>query len=143
MKKIGIFVLVIGLVGLLASLGMNTTVNRVHNIGLLSEKQNFLLVFIAMAFAGVVILVSSYRNGQSAQILDKAVANSNQARSTHMPVLRRADNDSGSSSDIVDTPVETDAITEELKKFLKLKASGAISEEEFVQFTKQMIRNGV
>jgi hypothetical protein len=70
MKKIGILALVIGLFGLIATLGMDTTVetqgsSRVHNIGLINDQHNFLLVFIAVAVIGVVILVSSNRKTQS------------------------------------------------------------------------------
>lgn len=64
MRKIGIITLVIGILGLMATLGVDTTVEtrgseRVHNIGLMNAQQNILLVFIAVAVAGVVILVSN------------------------------------------------------------------------------------
>lgn len=70
MKKIGILALVIGLLGLIAALSMDTTVetrgsDRVYNIGLINEQQNLLLVFIAIAVVGVVILVSNNRKAQS------------------------------------------------------------------------------
>lgn len=73
MRKIGIFVLVLGLIGLIFTLNMDTTVesgrgfdrSRVHNIGLMNEKQNYLLVSVAMAIAGVVILALGGRKGQA------------------------------------------------------------------------------
>lgn len=60
MKKIGILVLVIGLIGLIATLGVDTSVassygKRVHNIGLMNEKQNFLLVFVTMTIIGAIL----------------------------------------------------------------------------------------
>ena len=74
MKKIGILVLIIGLVGLVGTLAMDTTVasgsGRIHNIGRISEQQNLLLVSVAMAIVGVVILVFGYRNRESAQTND-------------------------------------------------------------------------
>ena len=69
MKKIGISVLIIGLVGLVLALGIDTSVatghgdNRVHNIGLMSEKQNYLFVAIALAVVGVVLLALGIKNG--------------------------------------------------------------------------------
>ena len=62
MKKIGIIILLIGLVGLALVMGMDTSVatghgdERVHNIGLMSEKQNYLFVAIAFAVVGAVLL---------------------------------------------------------------------------------------
>lgn len=88
MKKIGFFVLVIGLVGLIATLGMDTTVasshgyDRIHNIGLMNEKQNFLLVSVAIAIAGVVVLVFGYRSEPSGQSSNKVPVNTNQATRT-------------------------------------------------------------
>jgi len=64
MKKIGILALVIGILGLIATFSMDTTGGswggtRIHNIGLMNMQQNLLLVFIALAIAGVVILVNN------------------------------------------------------------------------------------
>lgn len=59
MKKIGTLALVIGLIALIATLVMDTSVasgsGRVHNIGLMNEKQNFLLVSIALVIIGAVL----------------------------------------------------------------------------------------
>lgn len=88
MKKIGFLVLVIGVVGLIASLGMDTTVassrsyDRIHNIGLMNEKQNFILVSVAIAIAGVVTLVFGYRSEPSGQASNKVTANAGQATRT-------------------------------------------------------------
>ena len=72
MKKIGILALVLGLLGALLTLGMDTTVqasrdSRVHNLGLMSMQQNLLLVSIALAFIGVVILISNNRKEKSSE----------------------------------------------------------------------------
>lgn len=61
MRTIGIVLLVIGVLGLLGTVFMDTSVpsggfgGRVHNIGLLSEKQNFLLVFGFVALIGAIL----------------------------------------------------------------------------------------
>ncbi|NDP62970.1 hypothetical protein [Polaromonas sp.] len=58
MKKAGGIALAIGIVGLLASLAMDTSVSsgfgRVHNIGLINQKQNLLLVFALVSVVGAV-----------------------------------------------------------------------------------------
>ena len=62
MKTVGIFALAIGIIGLLISIAMDTTVGsgvlggRVHNIGLMNEKQNLLLVFSALSIVGAVFV---------------------------------------------------------------------------------------
>ena len=69
MKKIGILVLVIGMISLIATLGIDTSVasgsSRVHNIGLMNDKQNFLLISIAILIIGVVFLAVGGRNVES------------------------------------------------------------------------------
>ena len=58
MKVIGLIALTVGLVGLLLTLSMDTSVatgelgRRVNNIGLMNDKQNLLLVFAAVAIVG-------------------------------------------------------------------------------------------
>ena len=58
MKKLGIAFLAVGLIGLFATLAMDTTVSshgdRIHNLGLMSQKQNFLLVFAAISIVGAI-----------------------------------------------------------------------------------------
>lgn len=59
MKKIGMVMLAIGLIGLVATLGMDTTVSshgdRIHNIGLMNEKQNFLIALAVLTIVGAVL----------------------------------------------------------------------------------------
>ena len=52
----------IGLIGVLLALGMDTTVEstggtRVHNIGLMNQQQNFLIVCVVVALAGAILLM--------------------------------------------------------------------------------------
>lgn len=89
MKKIGILALIIGIIGLIGALSMDTTVesrnsnDRIYNIGLMNEQQNILFVFIAVAIVGVVILVSNNRKTQSLPPpLGPEPIDSNQARRT-------------------------------------------------------------
>ncbi|MEQ1622145.1 MAG: hypothetical protein ABL919_12115 [Methylococcales bacterium] len=72
MKKVGIILVVIGFLGIMLALGMETSVSsygvsRVQNIGLMNEQQNLLIVFIALAIVGVLILVSGNRKAQSTE----------------------------------------------------------------------------
>jgi hypothetical protein len=63
MRKVGIALLAIGFIGLLFGLSMDTTVasddptRRIHNIGLMSEKQNVLLVSGVLAVIGALFMV--------------------------------------------------------------------------------------
>ena len=62
MKNYGTAALCIGAIGIYATLSMDTSVatsgsDRVHNIGLLSQQQNFLILSIIIAAVGVVLLV--------------------------------------------------------------------------------------
>ena len=62
MKSLGMIALAIGIVGLLASLNMDTSVatglgGRVINIGLLNDKQNLLVVFAVVSVIGALFLV--------------------------------------------------------------------------------------
>ncbi len=66
MKIIGILMLIIGFIGLIFTLGVDTTVpagysDRVYNIGLISAQQNLVIIFIALAVSGVVIVVFGRR----------------------------------------------------------------------------------
>lgn len=68
MKIIGFLVLVIGLIGLAFSLGLDTAVltshgGRVHNIGLINERQNYLIVSIALSVVGAIVCSMGFRNG--------------------------------------------------------------------------------
>jgi len=63
MRKSGITILIIGLLGLIFTLNLDTTVStysgRVHNIGLMNDKNNFLILFISMIMAGLFLF---YKN---------------------------------------------------------------------------------
>ena len=67
MKSLGIIALAIGVVGLLASLNMDTSVastfgSRVYNVGLMNDKQNLLLVFAVLSVVGALFLVFGRRD---------------------------------------------------------------------------------
>lgn len=51
---------------MVVSINMDSTYNGVHNIGLMSQKQNFLLISLALAIVGVGLLVFRSRNDVSA-----------------------------------------------------------------------------
>lgn len=71
MKKLGAALLLIGILGLLFSLSLDTTVpssslgstNRIHNIGLMNEKQNLIIFFSVISMLGGAF-VSIYRNNK-------------------------------------------------------------------------------
>ena len=60
MRKLGFTLLIIGFLGLVLTFSMDTSVSsgigggRVHNIGLMNDKQNLLLVFAVLAIAGAI-----------------------------------------------------------------------------------------
>ena len=62
MKILGLLALVVGLIGLVATLGMDTTVlsgdlvSRVHNLGLMNQKQNLLLTFAVISILGAIFI---------------------------------------------------------------------------------------
>jgi flagellar basal body-associated protein FliL len=60
MKRFGLVILVVGLFGILGSMAMDTTVaslggGRIHNIGLLNEKQGLLTVFGVLMIVGALL----------------------------------------------------------------------------------------
>lgn len=62
MKKIGILLLILAIVGFAISFGMDTSVaaggfRRVHNIGLMQMQQNILISAIALLIIGVILVV--------------------------------------------------------------------------------------
>jgi len=63
MRPSGVVILVIGIIGLLLSLAMDTTVpagaygNRVHNIGLMNERTGYLIAFAVQIFIGAVLFI--------------------------------------------------------------------------------------
>lgn len=66
MRKVGFLLLAIGILGALAALTMNTTVEtrlgNFHNIGLLNQQQNFTIFFAAIALVGTILTVFGGRN---------------------------------------------------------------------------------
>jgi hypothetical protein len=70
MRSLGITVLLFGLAIALYSLGMDTTVasgyDRVNNLGLMRDQQNFLIVGVATVLVGVMLFGFSLRSKQSA-----------------------------------------------------------------------------
>jgi len=57
---LGVIIFIIGILGIIFSLKMNTTVitenfKFVHNLGLMNEKQNLLIVFSLLAIVGILL----------------------------------------------------------------------------------------
>jgi hypothetical protein len=65
MRNFGYFVLVIGLLCLVGALAMDVSVSsgvgRVNNIGLMAERQNFLLIGGLMLLVGVIMAIAGKR----------------------------------------------------------------------------------
>jgi len=66
-KILGIIILVFGLCGISFSLNLDTSVEtrsgeRIHNIGLINEKQNYLIFSVALALAGALVSIVAYRS---------------------------------------------------------------------------------
>jgi len=62
--RIDRLLILVGIVALLASLGMDTSVpstggGRIHNIGLMNEKQNYLIVSAVVLLIGVILNISN------------------------------------------------------------------------------------
>lgn len=70
MRTLGIIALLIGLLGLFGTLSMDTSVGtddplrRVHNIGLMNQKQNMLLVFSVISVIGAVFVAFGGRKNK-------------------------------------------------------------------------------
>lgn len=67
MKQFGYAVLVLGIVLILSSLSMDTTVptgalTRVNNVGLMQSKQNYLIVSSLVFLAGLILVVVGYKS---------------------------------------------------------------------------------
>lgn len=83
MKSKGITILVLGIVFLMITLGMDTSVSagygngRVNNIGLMNDQQNYLLISCMMVVAGL-IMIAVDRKGSA---LDTASSHSGPAKS--------------------------------------------------------------
>lgn len=55
MRTFGLLLLICGALALVVGLGIDTTVSGVHNIGLMNEKQNTILLGVAMAIVGHIL----------------------------------------------------------------------------------------
>ena len=68
--RIDRLLILVGIVALLASLSMDTSVpstggGRIHNIGLMNEKQNYLIVSAVVLLIGVILTISNRRKTES------------------------------------------------------------------------------
>ena len=86
MKRVGLVILAIALLGLIGSLGMDTSVtsgsSRVHNIGLMSQQQNFLLTSVALGIIGAIFVAVGSRSKipHSPSVKDESEQTSNRTR---------------------------------------------------------------
>ena len=69
MKSLGVLILLIGIVGLVAAFGMDTSVDtgfgRVNNLGLMKDQQNYITVAALLVLIGIVLMVASSRSEQT------------------------------------------------------------------------------
>lgn len=75
MKGFGIFLLVIGIIGAIASFAMDVTVateygRRVNNIGLMSARQNFILISCFIILCGLLMVLFGGRKSTKAHSMD-------------------------------------------------------------------------
>lgn len=75
MKGFGLFLLVVGIIGAIASFSMDVTVateygRRVNNIGLMSSRQNFILISCFVTLCGLLMILFGGRKNIKAQVLD-------------------------------------------------------------------------
>ena len=61
MKGFGVFLILLGIIGLVASLGMDTSVEtgfgRVNNLGLMQERQNFIMIACLVIGIGTLMAI--------------------------------------------------------------------------------------
>ena len=55
-KTIGKWIVAVGIMAVMAALALDTTNNGYHNIGLMSEKQNLVILSIAITIIGVIVI---------------------------------------------------------------------------------------
>jgi hypothetical protein len=60
MGILGMIMLIAGMIGAIASLGYDTAPSGTHNIGLLNEKQNFVVISCAVAIIGGILTASPH-----------------------------------------------------------------------------------
>nr|WP_318826038.1 zinc ribbon domain-containing protein [Providencia sp. PROV252] len=75
MKGFGIFLLVIGIIGAIASFAMDVTVateygRRVNNIGLMSARQNFILISCFIILCGLLMVLFGGRKSTKVNNMD-------------------------------------------------------------------------
>jgi hypothetical protein len=58
MRTAGGWILTLGLIGVVAALMMDVSVDGINNIGLISDRQNYLIVAALMVIVGLVLIVS-------------------------------------------------------------------------------------
>lgn len=71
-RFLGAILIMIGLIGLLISLNMRTTVGTTYNIGLLSNKQNSILIALAIILIGVILQALRYYSERKNRINDQS-----------------------------------------------------------------------
>jgi len=57
---IGTFLVLFGLAGLFISLAMSTAIDGIYNIGLLSNKQNFVMISLVIFLSGIIFQAARY-----------------------------------------------------------------------------------
>lgn len=77
MKKLGILALILGLIGLVFSIQMDTSVSsygggRINNLGLMSFQQNLVFIFSTVTIVGVFLIVMAGRSNGSNNSLNQS-----------------------------------------------------------------------
>lgn len=70
---IGIVLLILGVISLVFSLNFDTSVGRYNNIGLLNDKQNYIIISSVLLLAGVVFVSIGYIKNNSAPSTNSAI----------------------------------------------------------------------
>lgn len=73
MRGFGILLMVVGVIAVLAALGMDTSVGtglggRVNNIGLMADRQNYTIIGGLMAIAGLLMVIFSGHKAQAGTV---------------------------------------------------------------------------
>lgn len=82
MRVFGVLLLVVGLIALFAGFGMDTTVptrdgGRVNNIGLISDKQNIMLLGAALSVVGAILTVFGGRSSREGVVAESSNLSAN------------------------------------------------------------------
>lgn len=74
MKVIGYILMIAGLIAMVFAINMDVSVStyggRVNNIGLMSDRQNYLIFSAVIFLAGVILTIFGSKNGQSSGVGD-------------------------------------------------------------------------